>query len=109
MFLIAFIDNASAAYGAISFSPSTGAHGSSYGFTSRQKAESRAQTECADYSDDCEVVIWFKNACGAVARGEGGAWASAWGNGRKLAESNALSECRALGDGCKVVVWACTN
>jgi serine/threonine-protein kinase len=42
-------------------------------------------------------VIWFRNACGALARGSRGRAAWAWADTRAAAERTALNRCRASG------------
>jgi serine/threonine-protein kinase len=92
-------------YGAIAAAPG-GAYGYAYDHPSRAQAERAALRECGD--DDCVVKVWFKNNCGAYARGRGGeGWAYA--DSREEAESLALDNCRAHGRGCEVVCWACNS
>ena len=57
-------------FGAIAFSSSSGATGYSYDYDSRDGAEERALQECGP---GCKVVLWFKNACGALAVGKAAA------------------------------------
>lgn len=95
-------------YGAIAYSPNTRAFGYSYDYGSRGQAENRAMSECQNRSRGCRVVIWFRNACGAVAAGPDG-WGSAWGDNRRLAEGFAKDQCRKHSNRCQVVAWACTS
>lgn len=90
-------------FGAIATSDS-GAYGYAYDYPTREQAESAALQECGDQG--CRVQVWFKNACGAVAKdGENLGWG--WASSREQAEANAMSEC---GTGaCKVVSWACNT
>lgn len=90
-------------FGAIATSDS-GAWGYGYDYPSRAQAERAALEECGDA--DCRVQVWFKNACGAVAKdGTNLGWG--WAGSRQEAEANAMSEC---GTGaCRVVTWACTS
>lgn len=96
-------------YGAIAYSPRSGAVGWSYDHPSRRRAERVAMGNCRGYAGDCRVVTYFVNACGAVARGSNGAWGADWGDDRYSAESNALEACYNHGDNCRVVRWACTS
>jgi serine/threonine-protein kinase len=66
-----------ATYGAIAFSPKTGAWGESYPYGSRAEAERRALAECAKNAPDCTVAVWFNDQCGAVASAKDGTWADA--------------------------------
>ena len=79
------------------------AYGFSYDYASREEAEDAAIANCP--ADDCATQISFRNACGAVVRGEGRV---AWGVGvsREDAVDNALFEC---GEECELLVWACTT
>lgn len=96
-------------YGAIAYSPRTGAVGWSYDHPSRRRAERVAMGNCRNYAGDCRIATYFYNACGAVARGSGGAWGADWGDDRYSAESNALDACYNHGDNCRIVRWACTS
>jgi hypothetical protein len=95
-------------YGAIAYSPSTGAHGWSFDYGSRAAAEKVALANCRRHASDCVVPIWFRNACGALAVGTNG-YGSGWGSNRRLAESFALRTCRRHARGCRIKRWACTT
>jgi serine/threonine-protein kinase len=95
-------------YGAIAYSPSTGAHGWAYDYGSRAAAEQVALSICRRHAGDCIVPIWFRNACGALAVGSGG-YGSGWGSNRRLAENFALRSCRKHTGGCWIKRWACTT
>ncbi|KAB2915287.1 MAG: DUF4189 domain-containing protein [Hyphomicrobiaceae bacterium] len=97
-------------YGAIAYSPSTGAHGWSYDYPSRSAAESTALRNCRRHASDCVVPIWFRNACGALAVAPGGGYGSGWGTSRSLAERYAMQSCRGHNNsGCSILRWACTT
>jgi hypothetical protein len=95
-------------FGAIAYSPSTGAQGYSYDYPDRWSAENRALQECNARSGGCRVAVWFRNACGALAVGNSG-WGSGWGNNQRRAEAEALGVCRRHSRGCSVVRWVCTS
>lgn len=99
---------AAASYGAIAISPDSGATGWSHGYSSRSGAEAEAQQNCDGYADDCQVALWFKDACGAVARGSDG-WGSGWGNNQRRAEHEALKSCARHSDECRVIRWQCSG
>ena len=112
--LVALLASAGAAqardyYGAIAYSPSTGAYGYSYDHPSRADAEARALAECGNRASDCQLPLWFRNACGALASGGNGGWGTGWGTSRGLAEGYALSTCRQHTSGCSVIAWVCTT
>lgn len=91
-------------YGAIATS-SSGRWGYSYNFSSRSKAEAKALKECGD--QDCRIQVWFKNACGAVAKDDNGSLGWAWNVDIDEAKDDAISSC---GTGtCEIVTWACTD
>lgn len=95
-------------YGAISLSPSSGATGWSYEFGSRWEAEDVAQGNCYDNASDCRVAIWFKNACGAVARGPNG-WGADWAETSYRAKQAALASCSRHSYNCRVIRWQCSG
>ena len=93
-------------YGAIAFSHGSGARGYSYDYPSQEEAEERALQECGR---GCEVVVWFVNACGALAVGAGNGYGYAWAASRREAEASALSFCQGQTSGCGIAVWTCTT
>tara|TARA_R110002020_G_scaffold12842_5_gene46686 strand:+ start:1952 stop:2332 length:381 start_codon:yes stop_codon:yes gene_type:complete len=94
-------------FGAIAFSQGTGGFGFSYDHGSRRDAENRAMAECRARTRGCKVAIWFKNACGSVARGPNG-WGSAWAGSRRQAEQAALRNCSQHSRGCRTLAWSCS-
>jgi len=80
--------------------------GQAYDHPTQAKAINFAVESCK--SRDCKAMVWFRNACGAFAKGDQG---SGWGTGKKPAEAqeNALAECRKRGGGCRIVTWVCTT
>jgi uncharacterized caspase-like protein len=95
-------------FGAIAYSPSTGAHGWSYDYATREEAERIALANCAQHARDCLVPIWFQNACGALAVGPSG-YGSGWAINQTLAESYALGICSQYSANCSVRRWVCTT
>lgn len=96
-------------YGAIAYSPSSGAHGYSFGYRNQSGAQQRALRECNVRGRGCRVAIWYKNACGAVAVAPNGSWGSGWGNSKQRANYEALKVCRRYSGGCSVRVNACSR
>ena len=90
-------------YGAIALSETTGRWGPAYDLATQASAEEAALRYCN--TDDCRIVVWFANTCGAVARRPE---LVTWGLGetREVAEDAALAECGT--DACEAVGWACT-
>ncbi|MDG3575821.1 DUF4189 domain-containing protein [Rhizobium sp. YJ-22] len=99
------IAHASDSFGAIAYSRETGSLGWSYDHPSRRAAERTAMNNCGE--SDCEV-LWFKNACGAIAAGPDG-WGSGWGNNRRRAEREAVNSCASYSDDCSVIRWQCSG
>jgi serine/threonine-protein kinase len=98
-----------ASFGAIAFSPDTGAAGYSTGRASRANAQEWAMYYCDQHAYDCRIAVNFRNACGAVARGRDGGWGADWGYDRRGAQNNALSVCRRHDSGCRIIQWACSR
>jgi hypothetical protein len=94
-------------YGAIAYSPATGAHGWAYSHPSRRSAGRRALRGCRQYAGDCRVVVWTRNTCAALAIGRGNAAGWAWNTSLRRAQRNALRQCRARAGGCVVRRWIC--
>ena len=94
-------------YGAIAFSQDSGSVGYSYDYGTQSGAEQRALRECGN--DGCMVVVWFRNACGALAIGDGNGYGTGWAVRREDAEQIALSNCSQYTDNCDNNTWACTT
>ena len=94
-------------YGAIAYSGSSDRCGVSFNLRSRADAEKRAISECGE--SDCEVKVWFRNGCGALATGSDGSIGWAWSGNKAGAEKNALHECGKRSGGCRVRCWACSD
>ena len=95
-------------YGAIAYSPDAGSYGYSYDYRSRARAEAAAMSSCRETGHGCRVIIWFRNACGALATGPDG-YGSGWARSRRAAERKALRSCRNYSRRCGVLSWACTT
>lgn len=95
-------------FGAIAYSPSTGSQGWSYDHNSRDAAETRALSECRKHANDCRALVWFKNACGALATGPKG-YGTGWGDTQSLADSYAMKVCGQHSSGCSVKRRVCTT
>ncbi len=97
-------------YGAIAFSPTTAAHGYSFDYANRAAAERKAINECERHagSGDCKAILWFHNACGALAVGDTG-YGSGWGTDMLYAALYAVESCEEFADNCKVIRWVCTS
>jgi serine/threonine-protein kinase len=91
-------------YGALAVSDLTQRWGSSHDLATQDSAEEAALRHCN--ADDCRVVVWFADACGAIARGPDYV---AWGLGmtRQEAEEAVLADCEA--EGCEVIGFSCST
>lgn len=111
LLLLAFIPAAALAqeyYGAIAYSPATQAHGWANDHPSRSAAEKEALLHCRKEAKDCRVLVWFRNACGALAVGpKGYGWA--WADKQATAEIEALKNCSKHSAGCSVNRRVCTT
>ena len=92
-------------YGAIAITPDAEVWGYSYDYPTREQAEKRALKECGQA--DCRVQVWFKNACGAIAKDESGNLGWAWADTREQAEAEAISAC--ANGSCRIETWVCTT
>ena len=96
-------------YGAIAYGRTSKAWGYSHNWGSQGKAESVAMQNCAQHSDDCEVMVWFDRRCGAVAAGEGAT--AFWGLGNNVGQAQGEAKNKCLNGGgkvCEVKVSQCS-
>lgn len=102
---------ARARFGAIAYSPSSGAHGYAYNYGNIASAGSRALGECqanADGAGDCEVQVTFQ-ACGALARAPDGSFGTGYGPSRSSAQDEALGVCGQYATSCQVEGIICND
>jgi len=111
IWLLAFAGGAQARdyYGAIAYSKTTRAQGYVYDSDSQDEAESEALVFCSDLASDCEPLIWFRNACGALAVSSEGAYSGTWGDDEATAERKSLAACGEYAKDCQIVRWVCTT
>ncbi|WP_081615325.1 DUF4189 domain-containing protein [Rhizobium freirei] len=98
-----------AQFGAIAYSRDTGSYGSSHNYSSRAGAEEEALSACSSYADDCRVVVYFRNACGALAVGSERGYGWGWSARRNQARDIAIANCEENDSGCHVVSWTCSK
>ena len=96
-------------YGAIAYSKTMRVQGYVYDLASQDEAESAALISCSDLAADCEPLIWFRNACGALAVSSEGAYGATWGEDEATAEKKALASCAEYAKDCQIVRWVCTT
>jgi hypothetical protein len=98
------------AYGAIAYGRTSKAWGYSHHWASQAKAESVAKQNCAQHSSDCEVMVWSKNQCGAVASADGNNAYWGLGDGVGAARGDALGKCaKGGGKKCAIQVAQCSR
>lgn len=98
-----------AEFGAISYSPRTGSYGYSHNYATRGQAEGVAQSSCLAYARDCRVIVYFYNACAALAVGNRFGYGYGYAAGPKQSRSIALANCRANDRGCEVKRTVCSK
>lgn len=105
--------SAAGSFGAIAFSTATGAIGFGQDNATREEAESVALQNCRAVStqpDDCKTVMWFQNACAAIAVGDDGGYGWAWHANRDIAAQNSIAQCQRYSKGgCRVMRRACSS
>lgn len=94
-------------YGAIAYGSHSGRYGYATDLSTRHEAERAAIRNCD--SRDCEVKVWFRNNCGALAVGKRGITGWAYNTRRGEARDRALEECRNRTRECKIVVETCSR
>jgi Domain of unknown function (DUF4189) len=93
-------------FGAIAYSQRSGAVGYSYDYRSGNDAARSALNHCGP---NCRIVVWFSNACGALAVGSGHGYGASWADTQGDAENRAMRICSANTTDCGIVQWACTS
>jgi Domain of unknown function (DUF4189) len=93
-------------YGAIAFSEDSGADGYSTDYSTQGGAEERALQECGG---GCKVVLWFKNACGALAVGRDNGYGTGYAPSSGEAQTIAMTECSKNSTNCSIKRWECTT
>lgn len=100
-------------FGAIAYSRTTGDYGYAHGQPSRVRAEQVALGFCAGQRNraaDCAVLVWFWNACAALATATNGAFGGDHTPDRKAAQESALRICSGYGGAnCRVVQTVCSR
>jgi Domain of unknown function (DUF4189) len=100
-------------FGAIAYSPQSRQVGMSKLASSAENAEQSAVQFCSrkSHTDDCYAVLWYRNACGAIAVGTNGV--VGWGSHDSSAEEShplAVKGCAQKGGTeCKPVASQCSD
>ncbi len=91
-------------WGAMAISQRTGNTSYAIDYGSANAAGAAAVNACR--AADCQAVVYFANACGAVAQARDLSWGSGWGSSLSIAKSWAIA---GAGYGAHIVNWACTT
>lgn len=98
-------------FGAIAYGRTKKAYGTSYKWGTRAKAESMALKKCGQYGNDCEIIVWFRNQCGAVVT-RSDSQVVHWGLGKTEGEAKsvAMKKCTENnGHKCEVLIAQCAS
>jgi serine/threonine-protein kinase len=109
--MLAVIPHVAAAqelFGAIAYSDKAYKYGWANNYPTRDGATKAALELCAKNGPDCRVVLWFRNACGALVTGPDGHGA-AWAENRKRAVSKATKLCAERSEACALTRSFCTG
>ena len=92
-------------FGAIAYSMKTKQYGVGAGDT-KDEAKKNAIKFCE--KTDCEVLLEYKNDCGALAVSKDGYYGSGEAKTKEEAKENAMKFCKEKGKDCEVVTTDCT-
>jgi serine/threonine-protein kinase len=109
--MLAVISHVAAAqelFGAIAYSDKAYKYGWANNYPTRDGATKAALELCAKHGPDCRVVLWFRNACGALVTGPDGHGA-AWAENRKRAVNTATKLCAGRSEACALTRSFCTG
>jgi len=95
-------------FGAIAYSDNAHKYGWANNYPTRDGATKAALDGCAKNGPDCRVVLWFRNACGALVTGPD-SHGAAWAESRKAAISKAAKLCAERSEACKLTRSFCTG
>lgn len=94
-------------FGAIAYSAKTRQYGWANNHPSRDAAEQAALPVCRKGADDCRIVVWFRNGCGALAAGTR-SYGANWAEDKAAAEKKAIAACAKRSGKCTLVRSFCT-
>jgi len=105
--------SAQSLYGSTAFSQDSGggyAWGMAWSYGSLSEARNGAISECRRHGGtNCFEVVWFRDACGALAIGDNNGYGSGWGTSSSLAEQYALNSCRSYNRNCRIAISRCAR
>jgi hypothetical protein len=103
--MTAQIAAASSTFGAIAYSFRAKQYGVGAGET---KAEAKKNALKFCEKGDCEVLVEYKQECGALVVSKDGYYGAGVGKNKAEAQKNAMDFCRKSAKGCELVVTDCT-
>ena len=95
-------------FGAIAYSEKAHAYGWANNQPTRRAATQAALAFCAKNGPQCQAVLWFRNACGALVTGPDG-YGAAWEKTQTRAVNKALRLCARRSEACAVTHSFCTG
>lgn len=95
-------------FGAFAYSTKERKHGWANNYPSRKAAEQAALEQCRKDAADCQSILWFRNACGALVTGPE-AVAADWAENQNAAVNKALKTCAAKSTSCALTQSFCTG
>jgi Domain of unknown function (DUF4189) len=95
-------------FGAIAYSDKAQKYAWANNYPDRDDATKAGLEFCAKNGPECRVVLWFRNACGALVTGPNGHGA-AWAENRKVAINRATKLCAERSAACKLTRSFCTG
>jgi serine/threonine-protein kinase len=95
-------------FGAIAYSDKAHKYSWANNFSRRDEATKAALEGCAKNGPECRVVLWFRNACGALVTGPDG-YGVAWESTQTGAVNKALKLCAKRSPACAVTHSFCTG
>ncbi len=98
-------------YGAIAYSPTTGAWTTVHGYSDKNSAEATVLSYCKLRAPDCKILVLYTNTCLAMDTSQNGVMV--WDvdpSSRGIAETQARKDClRMGGKGCRTAVSDCSQ
>ena len=111
--LVSVPASAQSRYGSIVFSQESGgryAWGMAWSYNSLSAARNRAVGECRRRGGrNCREIVWFRDACGALAIGDNNGYGSGWGTSPSIAQRYAMSTCRSANRNCRIADTRCAR
>ena len=95
-------------FGAFAYSAKERKHGWANNFPSRKEAEKAALDQCRKDAADCQSILWFRNACGALVTGPA-TYAADWAENQNAAVNKALKSCATRSTSCALTQSFCTG